>query len=535
MSEITRFDEMDIKKEIKKAIAKIGFEEATPIQREVIPQVIAGKDVVGIAQTGTGKTCAFGIPAIEQVDTTNPNIQTLILCPTRELAIQIGEELQALSACDKGVKIVTIYGGQPIERQIIALKKKPQIVIGTPGRVMDHMRRKTIQLEDIRLFVLDEADEMLNMGFREDLDVILEKANGNRQTVLLSATMSKEITKITQKYLKKDAVRVEIEHKTLTAPKIQQYMIKTQEGKKIEILSRILDTEEINLSVIFCNTKRKVEELEDHLKIRGYQVDALHGDMKQSQRDIVMRKFRAGTTNILIATDVAARGIDVDNVEVIFNFDIPTDEEYYVHRIGRTGRAGKEGRAITFVTPKEGYKIGHIEKYTSAKLKNYEVPTAKIVNEKKMNNLLDKVTQTVAQEDLAEEIGIIEQYLENVEMNAIEIAAALLNLKMKKTKAKEIEVVSSDRGGKPRVRLFLTLGKLDGLRRSDLKDFIVEKCHVSKNYIFDTEVLDKFSFVTTNEEAALEIVKSLNDHIYNGRRIAVEISTGKSSGGKKRR
>ncbi|MEG1204441.1 MAG: DEAD/DEAH box helicase [Clostridia bacterium] len=523
-----KFSEMNIRKEIKSSIAKMGFEEPTPIQAEAIPIIMSGKDVIGIAQTGTGKTCAFGIPAIEKVDVKSDKIQVLILAPTRELVIQTCEEITHLASNMKGVKVAAIYGGQQIDRQIMALKRKPQIVVGTPGRVMDHMRRKTIKFDDINMFVLDEADEMLNMGFREDLNVILKNANEDRQTVLLSATMSKEILNITKRYQKKDIVKIEIAHKALTAPKISQYMIGVQEGKKIEVLSRILDAEEIKLAVIFCNTKRKVDELEEHLKTRGYQVDALHGDMKQSQRDIVMRRFRSGKTNILIATDVAARGIDVENIEVIFNYDIPTDEEYYVHRIGRTGRAGKEGEAITFVTGKEMYKLKNIERYTKVAIKTYEVPTAKFLNEKKLNNLLAKVTNEINANDLTEEETIISKYIEDTEVSALDVAAVLLKLRLGKTKAQEIEFSQSQQSGRGgKARLFITLGKKDNFKRGELKEFVSKESGVSRDDILDAEVLDKFSFVTVKEDIATKVIKKLNDTRYNGRRVAVELSTGK--------
>ncbi len=531
MEEIQKFSEMDIRKEIKAALEKMGFEGATPIQAQAIPAIMTGNDFIGIAQTGTGKTCAFGIPAIEKVDVTDDSVQVLILCPTRELVIQTGEELLALSANMKGIKITTIYGGQQIDRQIIALKKKPQIIVGTPGRIMDHMRRKTIKFDNISMIVLDEADEMLNMGFREDLDVILEKANEDRQTVLLSATMSKEIMTITKKYQKANAVKVEIKHKTLTAPKIAQFMVIIEESKKIDALTRILDSEDINLSVIFCNTKRKVDELEEHLRLRGFQVDALHGDMKQSQRDIVMKRFRSGKTNILVATDVAARGIDVDDVEVIFNYDMPTDEEYYVHRIGRTGRAGKSGRAITFITPREKYKLKFIENYTNVKMELYDIPSAKSLNEKKRNKVLENITNEIAVNDLSEEISIVENYINENEISAVQLAAVLLKMKFDKNNiGKKVEddfEVKKEKSDS--VRLFITLGKMDNLKRQDLKEYLVKDAKISKSDIYDTEVLDKFSFVTTNSEAAEKIIKNLNETKYNGRRVAVEISVGEAS------
>lgn len=523
------FQEMNIKKELKSAIQAMGFEEATPIQAEAIPPIIEGNDFIGIAQTGTGKTCAFGIPAIEKLNTKDTNVQILVLCPTRELVIQTGEELQSLSQKLRGVKICTIFGGQPIERQIVALKKKPQIVIGTPGRIMDHMRRKTIAFDGISMFILDEADEMLNMGFREDLDVILKKANPERQTVLFSATMSKDILQITKKYQKKQVVKVEIEHKTLTPPKIEQYRIKVSEDKKVEMLTRIIDSEDTKLAVIFCNTKRKVDALQENLSLRGYQASGLHGDMKQSQRDSVIKRFKNGKVDILIATDVAARGIDVDGIDMIFNYDIPADEEYYVHRIGRTGRAGKEGKAITFVTAKEMYKIRNLEKYTHAVLKEYEVPSAKLVKEKKINDLLETVTREIEQTNMAEEMQLLEEYLQNVEVDALEVAAALLKRTLGKEETSFVmsDKETNDKRKTDKIRLFITLGKLDGFRRSDLREYVCKQAHVSRSDISDVEVLDKFSFVTVKEKVAPLMIEKLDQTKYHGRKVAVEESTKK--------
>ncbi len=537
MERTNKFMEMDVKKEIKKAIANMGFEEATPIQKEAIPAVISGKDFIGIAQTGTGKTCAFGVPVIEMVDTKQDDVQALILCPTRELAVQTGQELQNLGQFVKGLRMCTVYGGQQIERQIMALKKKPQIIIGTPGRVMDHIRRRTLKLANIKMFILDEADEMLNMGFRPDLDYILENANETRQTVLFSATMSKDILKITKKYLRPDAEKIEIEHKTITSPNIEQYLLEVKSPNKTEVLCRILDAEEIKLSVIFCNTKRKVDELVDDLTLRGYQVGAIHGDMKQNQRDAVMKKFKTEKINILIATDVAARGIDIDNIEVVFNYDIPSDEEYYVHRIGRTGRAGKKGKSISFITNREKGKIKDIQRYTNAKMDRYEVPSIKFVNQKKVNNLLNKVAEEIANEELANEIEILETFLESSEVNMTQVAAALIKMKLGKTLVKkEIEVEEmfdddsdsrSRRGNE--VRLFITLGKMDGMRRNELKDYLISESGIKKTNILNVETLDKFSFVKVTSDVADKVIKKLDNTKLNGRKVSVEVSTGKGS------
>ena len=532
--EINKFEQMEIKDEIKKAIKKMGYEEATPIQAKAIPTVLAGKDFIGIAQTGTGKTCAFGIPVINRIDTFSDDVQALILCPTRELVIQTCEELVSLAHFTEGVKIVPIYGGQQIERQMTALKRKPQIIIGTPGRIMDHMRRKTIKLSTIDMLVLDEADEMLNMGFREDLDVILANSDKERQTVLFSATMSSSILNITKKYQKKDVVKLEIEHKSLTAPNIKQFMIRIQENKKLEVLTRIIDSEEIKLSLIFCNTKRKVDELVENLRFRGYQIDAIHGDMRQSQRDTVMKKFRTSKLNILVATDVAARGIDVEDIEVVFNYDIPADEEYYVHRIGRTGRAGKEGKSISFVTPKEMYKARDIQRYTNAVMEEYEIPSSKDVNDKKYVKLFSDAIKLFEENDLSEETKMINAHLENIEISVIDLASGLVKLALKDsiTNLKDLvlkdeDFTRKDRGEtRPdRTRLFMTIGKLDELTRNSLKDYIIEQTGIDRSDIHDAEVLDKFSFVTLSKEAAKVVLEKLNNTTYNERKLCIEEST----------
>jgi ATP-dependent RNA helicase DeaD len=346
--------------------------------------------------------------------------------------------------------------------------------------------------------------------------------------------MSKDILNITKKYQKTDAVKVEIEHKNITAPKIKQYMIRVQDSKKLEVLTRILDSEDIKLSIIFCNTKRKVDELVENLRFRGYQIEALHGDMKQSQRDNVMKKFRNNKLNILVATDVAARGIDVDNIEVVFNYDIPADEEYYVHRIGRTGRAGKEGRSISFVTPKEMYKARDIQKYTNATMEDYEIPSSKVASDKKYAKLFNEASTQFTENDLSEETRMIEEFLENVEMSAMDLAAGLVRLNLKDSLGglndlivKEDEFEKKDRGqNRPdRTRLFMTIGKLDKIRRNDLNDYLVNEAGIDRSDIHDTEVLDKFSFVTLSNEAAKVVMNKLNNTKYGERKLSIEEST----------
>ncbi len=429
------FNDLNLSKEVQKALTEMGFEEATPIQSQSIPPLLSGIDVIGQAQTGTGKTCAFGIPAVELIDPQNRTIQVLVLCPTRELAIQSAEELTNVSRYKKGLKILAVYGGQPIERQIAALRQNPQIIIGTPGRIMDHLRRGTLRLSRLKMLILDEADEMLNMGFREDIDTILESAPAVRQTVLFSATMPREILDLTAKY-QREPVHIRAMHQQLTVPNIEQYYLEVREAAKLDILTRLIDAYHIRLSLVFCNTKKRVDDLAANLQARGYMAEPLHGDMRQAQRDKVMERFRKGSIDILIATDVAARGIDVNDIEAVFNYDLPSDEEYYVHRIGRTGRAGKTGRAFTFVWGREFYKLRDIQRYTKSTIPFLKPPSLLDVEERKMEQILDRAKAAIAEGQLAKYARYIEKLLnENAsgpdgenDPTMLDVAAALLKV-----------------------------------------------------------------------------------------------------------
>jgi ATP-dependent RNA helicase DeaD len=424
-----KFDELNLTKELTKAIADLGFEEATPIQSQSIPLLIEGKDLIGQAQTGTGKTAAFGIPAIEKIDTSRKETQVVVLCPTRELAIQVAEGLNDLIKYKKGIRIIPIYGGQSIERQIRAVQKGAQIIIATPGRLLDHLERKTVTLDNINTVVLDEADEMLNMGFISDIEKILKRVPKQRQTVLFSATMPKPILELSKKYLK-NPEHVKVVHKELTVPNIQQFYYEVKPGMKLEILTRLIDVHNPKLSLVFCNTKRAVDGLVSHLNARGYSADALHGDLKQNQRDKVMAKFRSGKLELLVATDVAARGIDVDDIDSVFNYDMPQDEEYYVHRIGRTARAGKTGQSHTFVVGKELYKMRDIERYTSSKILRKEVPSTQQVTEIRTSTFLDDIKKAIGdKKDLTKFEHYIEALVEE-DYTTFEIAAGLIKMLM---------------------------------------------------------------------------------------------------------
>jgi len=419
------FSELGLSPEILKAVAKLGFEQAAPIQAEAIPVLMAGKDIVGQSQTGSGKTAAFAIPAVEKVD---PNIratQILILCPTRELAVQVSEEVHKLAFFKRGVHALPIYGGQSYERQYMGLRQGGHIVIGTPGRVMDHMRRGTLRLDKLKMVILDEADVMLNMGFRDDIETILQDAPKERQTVFFSATMPKPIRDLIEKH-SREPQNVRIEQKAMTVPTVEQVYYEVDRRFKIELLTRLIDIHDLKLGVIFCNTKRMVDELVDHLEAQGYSADRLHGDMNQAQRDRVMNKFRKSGLEFLVATDVAARGIDVDDVQVVFNYDLPYDAEDYVHRIGRTGRAGKSGRAISFVAGRELFQIRNIERFTNTRIHRGRVPTASEVDEARENVFLDKLRATLQSGDFKKQDALTERLLEEGHTST-DIVSALLH------------------------------------------------------------------------------------------------------------
>ncbi|MGN0431304.1 MAG: DEAD/DEAH box helicase [Lachnospiraceae bacterium] len=442
-----RYDKADIDARILRAVTEMGFENMTPIQRQAIPILMEGRDVIGQAQTGTGKTAAFGIPMLQRIDEKDRSLQGIILCPTRELAIQAAEELRKFAKYMHGIRMVPIYGGQDIERQIKSLKGGVQIVVGTPGRVMDHMRRHTLKLQNVKMVVLDEADEMLNMGFREDMETILGEIENEHQTALFSATMPQAILDITDKY-QKEAVMVKVTKKELTIPLIRQYYFVVKSIYKEEVISRLLELYGFKRSIIFCNTKRMVDELAENLKARGYQAEGLHGDMTQKQRDFVMSRFKRGSLEILIATDVAARGIDVDDLEAVFNYDIPQDIEYYVHRIGRTGRAGKEGMAFTFAYGRDLYKIRDIERVCKTKMTEQRIPKAAQIMDIKITKLLRAAEDKARETDLEKLQEALEEKLTEMGSDPMELLAALVKMQV----GEEIQEIVVEESGQRRWR-----------------------------------------------------------------------------------
>ena len=525
--ETVRFEEMGLSEEIQKAVRYMGFEEASPIQAKAIPAMISGIDLIGQAQTGTGKTAAFGIPILEKVDPKLKKLQAIVLCPTRELAIQVADEIRNLSRYMHGIKVLPIYGGQDIVKQIRSLKSGTQIVIGTPGRVMDHMRRKTMKLDFVHTVVLDEADEMLNMGFREDIEFVLSGVPEERQTVLFSATMPKPIMEITKKF-QNNAKVIKVTKKELTVPNIEQYYYDVKPKKKEEVLSRLLDIYSPRLSVVFCNTKKQVDLLVNALLGRGYFAAGLHGDMKQEQRDRVMQGFRTGKTEILVATDVAARGIDVDEVEAVFNYDLPQDDAYYVHRIGRTGRAGREGRAFSFVSGKEVYKLKEIQRYCKTKIYAQKVPSLNDVANTKMENILDDVERVIEQEDLDMMINAIEERVNNSEFTAMDMAAAFLKIccgmteDNKNTEENDWEFGDTGAGEDGMVRLFINIGKKQRVRPGDILGAIAGESGMDGKLIGTIDMYDKYTFVEVPREYAREVLNAMKNVKIKGKTVAVE-------------
>ncbi|MER2998820.1 DEAD/DEAH box helicase [Pontibacter populi] len=527
-----RFDELPLSPEVQRAIADMGFEEASPIQTEAIPVIMEGRDIIGQAQTGTGKTAAFGIPTIESIDENDRSVQALILCPTRELAIQVAGEIQKLIKYKPNISIVPIYGGQAYDRQLRALKQGVQIVIGTPGRVMDHVERGTLRLDKIRKIILDEADEMLDMGFRDDIEFVLSKMPEERQTIFFSATMSKPIMDLTKRY-QNDPVIVKVVHKELTVTNIDQIYFEVRNSMKQEVLSRVLDMFNMKSVVIFCNTKRMVDELVTSLQSRGYLADALHGDLNQNQRSNVMGKFRNAQLEILVATDVAARGLDVENVEAVFNYDLPQDEEAYVHRIGRTGRAGKSGKAFSFVSGRSDmYKLKDIMRYTKANIQLQQVPTYEDVNELRTNMFLEKVREVLEKGNLTKHISTIEK-LVNEDYTSLEVAAALLKMTLKEAKVKEAGKEAEKGLGFSKEgfdRLFITIGKKDRVHPKDLIDLLAANSDIPAAKVGDIDLYDKFSFVEVPSEYTANILEKVGRIEVDGRMVVVEKSDKKGGG-----
>ena len=538
MEKSLRFEEFEIDERILRAVEDMGFEEASPIQAQAIPELLKGKDVVGQAQTGTGKTAAYSIPLLMSIEPELKKPQAVVLCPTRELAIQVADEIRKLAKYMSDIKVLPVYGGQEIVKQIKSLKNGVQIIVGTPGRVMDHMRRKTVKFDEVKMVVLDEADEMLDMGFREDMETILAGTSDDRQTVMFSATMPKPILDIAGRF-QKDPYVIKVVRKELTVENIEQFYYEVRPKNKPELLCRLIDIYNPKLSVVFCNTKRQVDELISELKGRGYFADGIHGDMKQQQRDRVMSDFRSGKTEILIATDVAARGIDVDDVDVVFNYDLPQDEEYYVHRIGRTGRAGREGVALSFVSGKEAYKLKEIERYCKTKIKAKPVPSMDDVKNTLIEGVFNQIRQTVEEGGLSDMVEYIENQLNIEDYTCMDMAAALLKMHLGDSLKDRMEVetvhydLDADRHGM--VRLFINVGKKDKIKPSNILGAIAGESGIPGKLVGSIDMLDNYTFVEVPSKYADKVLAAMQNVSINGRAINMEKATGAGKKKKKKR
>ena len=547
--ETIRFEELNLDAKNLRAVTDMGFEAASPIQAKAIPLEIEGKDIIGQAQTGTGKTAAFGIPLLQKIDPKNKKLQAVVLCPTRELAIQVADEIRSLAKYMHGIKVLPIYGGQEIVKQIRSLKDGVQVIIGTPGRVMDHMRRKTIKFGQVHTVVLDEADEMLNMGFLEDMETILSELPEERQTVMFSATMPAAIAEIAKKFQKNPEI-VKVVKKDLTVPKVTQYYYEVKPKNKIEVMCRLLDMYAPKLSVVFCNTKRQVDELVLALQGRGYFAEGLHGDLKQIQRDRVMNGFRKGRTDILVATDVAARGIDVDDVEAVFNYDIPQDEEYYVHRIGRTGRAGREGKAFSLVVGKEVYKLRDIQRYCKTKIVPQPIPSIDDVTEIKADKILCQAEELLQDSDMNRLIDIIEKKVLEEDYTTLDLAAGLLRMIMGEDNEDIVEDSrplrslddlgdyrdrnsgrgrggrsggrGSRSGGDDMARLFINIGKNQNVKPGDILGAIAGESGMPGKMVGSIDMYDKYTFVEVPREQADVVLQAMKDVRIKGKNIHME-------------
>jgi ATP-dependent RNA helicase DeaD len=579
------FSDLGISENTLKALAEMGFEKPSPIQAQGIPAVMQGSDVIGQAQTGTGKTAAFGIPVLERIDTSSNTVQALVLCPTRELAVQVSEELGRLAKYQKGLRIEAIYGGDSIDRQIRSLKRGVHIVVGTPGRVMDHMERRTLKFNEIRMMVLDEADEMLDMGFREDIESILAEMPEDRQTILFSATMSKPIMSITKRFLN-DPVLIKVVRNELTNVNIEQVCFEVKPQAKVEVMTRLIDMYALKSLLVFCNTKRKVDEIVEDLQLRGYASEGIHGDLRQQQRSNVMSKFKAGVTTILVATDVAARGIDVSGLDGVINYDIPLDEEYYVHRIGRTGRAGMSGKAFSLVARDEKFRLKTIENYTKVKIEKGVIPSFEDIVGVRKARFVEKISEVINSSSDADLYQDVLEMLQHSGFSTEQIVGAMAkqimgvqkneysdsNLAWEERRGGDREGGRFERGGDRRggrdggrferggerrggredrfaprsesrrggegrderrasatpeagmTRLFLSLGRKDHILPKDIVGAIAGEAKISGKAIGAIDIYDKFTFVDVPETEARAVLRAMDGNTIKGKPVQIDIA-----------
>ena len=520
---------------IQRALDEMGFEESTQIQQEAIPLILEGKDIVGQSNTGTGKTAAYAIPILEKIDKELRMPQSLVILPTRELAVQIANEVRKIGKYMDGIKTVTVYGGADIRDQINKLKGGAQIIVGTPGRIIDLIDRRVIKLGELRITVLDEADEMLKMGFREDIELILSKIDHPVQSLLFSATIPNDMKKIIKKFLS-SPVSVKTLREGITAKEVKQSYFLVKHSDKVEAMARLIDTYTPKLTLVFCNTKRAVDELYEQFINRGYNCDKIHGDIKQSQRLDTLNKFNSGLIEILIATDVAARGLDIKEVELVINYEVPSKEDYYVHRIGRTGRAGKEGASFTLASAKEIRKIEDIEKYTKKSIRKRAIPTVDRVNEVKQDKFIRGIVSVIESGELGENRELAGKLMDKGYDAETVIAAMIKKLvKFDLSEERDLNDVITERRKRGAVKLenterfHVNLGKKQSIRPGDILGAVAGECDIPGCDIGEIEVLENFSFFTASKEHKNRILDRMNRSQIKGMDVIVELSKEKKS------
>jgi ATP-dependent RNA helicase DeaD len=515
------FHQFGLSEPLLQAIGSVGYESPTPIQLKTIPLMLAGGDLVGQAQTGTGKTAAFALPILERLDANRNAVQALVLVPTRELAIQVAEAFHTYAQNMKRVRVLPVYGGQSIVPQIKRLQSGAQVIVGTPGRVMDHLRRETLDFASLKMIVLDEADEMLRMGFLEDVEWILNQAPAEHQTALFSATMPREVRRVADRYLK-NPENVAIERQTLTVPTVKQFYINVSEGQKLDVLTRLLENEgdADSAVLIFDRTKIGCAELTEKLQARGYAAEAMHGDMSQAQRETVIRRLRGGQVEIVVATDVAARGLDVERISRVFNYDIPHDVESYVHRIGRTGRAGRAGEAIMFVTPRQQRMKRDIERYTNQRIEPMRMPTAADIAARRVALFKERILKTLAEDGAVDGyLSLVEELAEESGRDIAEIAAAAARL-AQGDKPIDVEVEpepeQSSQPGDGMVRLFIDVGRHSKVSPADIVGAIANEAGVPGRAIGAIDVHDRFTLVDVPSEYVKQVLQRMSSSRIRG-------------------
>ena len=571
------FSELGLSGPLLEAVEKMGFEQPSPIQAKTIPLALTGKDIIGLSQTGSGKTAAFALPTLQQIDATLMKPQALIVCPTRELAVQVCEEVFKLGSALGNIRSMPVYGGAPIDRQLRALRKGTHIVVGTPGRLLDHLRRKSFDPSHIKTVILDEADRMLDMGFREEMEDMLKALPKSRQTLFFSATMNPGVRRLIERFGNEPEL-IEIERKALTVSSIDQSCYEVRGRSKVEALSRIIDIEQPKLSLIFCNTKRVVDDLTESLLARGFTADRLHGDITQSMRERVLAKFSEGTVEILVATDVAARGLDIDDVELVVNFELPQDPEDYVHRIGRTGRAGRDGKAVNFVFGRDIYRLQTIEKYIRQPIRRERIPTREQVEGRRADQLFETIQERLEAGDYKSYQPYLDRLLEQGH-TATDISNALITL-IRETSGREGQFIAEDndknepfsneRSGRdrgkrndrsdrndrrdrgdrdqPRERnrfersdkskgpgsakmstLFLTVGKAQSVMPGDIAGMIYRECELPDGVLGRIRIFPKHTLVDVESTHADSVISSLQNSRLRNRSFRIDHDRGRNA------